>query len=129
MPINNKAGTAMSKYEEFFEEDDDYSARYNHIRQGEMIGAVLGLVFGLALKACYYLILYAPILAIAYWVMHSFNEKLSSLQAKSLVFVAVAYASFCLVYFLKGLIIAFRKSGHWVWIPVFVICVTMTCLL
>lgn len=94
------------------------------------VGGLTTLIFIGIFKIIYYGFVYLPIWAASYFLTMKLNPFYGeSKPIKIVVVFLIAYILYCFVFFLKGLMIAFKVNKKWLWVPLFVVCVLFTCLL
>lgn len=82
----------------------------------------------IALKLLIKLIAYLPLWFIGYMITANILEKTDSAIAWIGLIVIFSLLLYQLVFFTKGIIIGLMNEGNWFWIPMFILCFTITCL-
>lgn len=72
-------------------------------------------------------VLYFPVLFTGYWLATAVLHKQDTAMLWITIALLFAYAVFCAVYCLKGILIACRNAGNLLWVPIFIGCIAFTC--
>jgi hypothetical protein len=92
--------------------------------------AMITVLFTLMFKAIYYGFVYLPIWAASYLLTKKIQPLYGdSKPIKVIMLFIIAYLLYSFVFFLKGLMIVFKVNNKVIWIPIFIVCVIVTCLL
>lgn len=107
--------------------ENDYS--YSNHRSNKDAGKGLGVLLGALISIVYYLFVYSPIFVIAYLSADYLKDTYSdSLKIKIPLIVLLAYLIYCLVFFLKGILICLKIYKNYLWVFVLILCILLTCL-
>lgn len=75
------------------------------------------------------ILIYFPLILTSYAIVSSIMKKdISSLLGFAVV-ILVSFILYLLVYFVKGILIGLKSNNKLLWILLFIICVTFTCVL
>lgn len=85
--------------------------------------------FGMALVLAFRGLIYFPLLLTGYLIAARILDKKANGLAWFGLILLFAVALYVLLYVLKGLLITLKKYQNWIWVPLFLLCVSFTCLL
>lgn len=93
-------------------------------------GKAIGELIVMLIKLFFYALVYSPIILLAVLLteeltfLHNGSQKL-----KILSYILIGYLIYASIFFLKGILMAFKANGKVIWIPIFILCIALTCLL
>ena len=82
--------------------------------------------FGIALILFYYLIVFSPLWFSGFMIERKLFELKYQGSEQVLIIVSISIALYCLLFFLKGILISCKNKGNLIWIPLFGICAGFT---
>jgi hypothetical protein len=91
----------------------------------QLLFRLLVFVVKLAVRA----LVYSPQLLTAYLACQRFLTRNDSAQTWLLSLLSLAITMYVLTLLLKALLLALKQKGHGLWLPVFLLLLTYTCLL
>lgn len=104
-------------------QDYQYYDESQHLFERTLKGLWTGI------KLLFRLLIYSPLFFLGFFlatlIMPHNREKL---LLWGLLAVGIAMALYCLVYFLKGILVGLRDRGSIWWVPVFLLCVGIACV-
>lgn len=85
--------------------------------------------FAITIKVILKIIVYSPLIFLS-WLI---TKQLLSANADKLIWIGLmlifSIAFYLIIYFLKGMLIALKNNRNLFWIPLFICCVILTCVL
>ena len=85
--------------------------------------------FAITIKVILKIIVYSPLIFLS-WLI---TKQLLAANTDKLIWIGLmvifSFAFYFIIYFLKGMLIALRNNRNLFWIPLFICCVTLTCVL
>ncbi len=82
----------------------------------------------IAIKLLFRGIIYCPLLITGYFIACNILDKKDHAIAWIGLIVLSAYILYLFIFFLKGMLIAFKSRGNWLWILLFIACISYTCI-
>lgn len=98
---------------------------------GDLLAIPLLLVsFGILAFTCFsYLVIFSPLILVGWFsavALDNFYGNQPLVHAAAALFFT--YASYCLIFLLKGILIVLKLNGKYAWIALLVFCVAITCV-
>jgi hypothetical protein len=95
---------------------------------GQMASRVTGFVLGKIIWAVYACFIYFPLVWFSVLLVDNLEQvHHNELYSRLGFIVMLAYLFYCVMYFIKGIIIAFKVNHRILWIPLWIIAVLFTC--
>jgi hypothetical protein len=91
---------------------------------------ILGIFFFYFLQFLYYCIIFSGGLILSHLLLKSLGIPNKTGDWEYLLYLlGVGYLMVCLIFFTKGIMIQYRKAQKKVWIPLFILCLSVVCVL
>src|SRR5215471_3486702 len=85
--------------------------------------------FAITIKVILKIIVFSPLIFLS-WLI---TKQLLTANTDKIIWIGLmlifSIALYFIIYFLKGMLIALRNNRNLLWIPLFICCITLTCVL